>query len=502
VNRAGVRTVSGLVAALTMVVAVCSTTPASARATSASGGPASGGATSPSATLTWAGCRGDLECATLAVPAVYDDPARGTIDVAVARVRARNPTERIGVLVVNPGGPGVGAVDRLAGVAASMADDVKDRFDIVAYDPRGTGATTPIDCASSLDPVFDASFSPTSDAQRATLLDALRSVAASCAQRQGDLLDEVSTLESARDMDQLRVALGEAQLNYLGFSYGTYLGSLYASLFPGRARALVLDGAVDPSADGQESTLSQARGFEANLDAFLRHCAHDADCAFHRDGRPGRAYDALRRQIVAAPVPASGFGERRLNDTRFDAAVLQLLYQGQASWDQLAAALDAASDGDAATLLAIADQFVGRRRGGGDDHSVEAFWAIGCLDGPALGDANAMGELDATARRVAPRVGAFVVNFSLACAVWPTSPASTMPTIDDAAPDALVIGTRADPATPLVSARRLARLLGGAALVVVGGDRHTAVGSGNPCVDDAVRDYLVTAKVTRPVTRC
>jgi pimeloyl-ACP methyl ester carboxylesterase len=403
---------------------------------------------------------------------------------------------------MNPGGPGASGIARLDAIAAALPNEVRDRFDVVSFDPRGTGATLPIDCVDSLDPLFDASFSPTDERQRAALVSATEAVTAACAQRNGVRLSQVSTLDTARDLDALRAALGEANLNYLGFSYGTYLGAVYAALFPDRVRALVLDGAVDPTLDATQSTLLQARGFEQSLDSFLRSCARDPDCRFHRGGHSAREYDALRRRITRAPLRASQSGGRTLNVTRFDAAVLEVLYGGRSSWGEIADALDAADRGDGAALLAIADEFVGREAGGRDDDSVEAFWAISCLDGPAFGDTEAMHALDDEARGVAPRLGAFIVNFSLACSEWPVAPIATPPSIAGVAPTAMVVGTSGDPATPLVSARNLARTLGGASLVTARGSRHTALASGNACVDAAVTAYLDAPRSARSVTHC
>ena len=191
-----------------------------------------------------------------------------------------------------------------------------------------------------------------------------------------------------------------------------------------------------------------------------------------------------------------------LNDTRFDAAVLQLLYGGHATWEALARALGSADRGDGSALLELADRFVGRGPDGHDDDTVEAFWAVTCLDGPALGGVDAMAALQDEAVRAAPRLGAFVVNFSLACSVWPVEQGTRPPAIADAAPNALVVGTTGDPATPLVSSKRLARVLGDATLLVAGGDRHTAFASGNQCVDRAVTDYLVERVAPPSGTRC
>jgi pimeloyl-ACP methyl ester carboxylesterase len=453
--------------------------------------------------IAWRDCGDGLECARVPVPVDHDAPGGDRFDLAVARVRAADPDDRIGVLVVNPGGPGVSAVDRLPGLAQLLPDEVRNRFDIVSFDSRGVAEGVHVDCDTSLDPVFDASFSPVDDAARAELVAAVGAVADACGRRDGGLLRQVSTVDTARDLDVVRDALGESRLSYLGFSYGTYLGSLYAAQFPDRVRALVLDGAVEPPGDPLEYVLVQARGFEGNLDAFLADCASKPSCAFHRQGDTAAAYDALRARLAARALVVDGAGDHALNDTRFDAAVLQLLYAGRSSWDELARALDRADDGDGRALLAIADRFVGRRAGGDDDDTVEAFWAISCLDGPAVEGVEEMTTIERAVRRDAPRLGGFVVNFSLACAVWPAQPETSPPSIVGAAPDALVVSTTRDPATPLVSARRLARALGDAAMVIVPGDRHTAIGGGSDCVDDAVARYLVGPRRPRDqVTRC
>lgn len=451
----------------------------------------------------WERCGRGIECTTVVVPQRHDRPDGDGFAIRVARIPAGETDRRLGILVVNPGGPGVSAVDRLAGLAGILPGEVRERFDIVAFDSRGVDASTHVDCAPSLDDVFDASFSPADDSRRADLVAAMRAVADECARRNGDLLHRVSTVDTARDLDLVRRALGERRLNFLGYSYGTYLGSVYAALFPDRVRALVLDGAVDPDVNALESVLLQARGFEANLGDFLAECSAEASCAFHRDGRSAEAYDALRARLASEPLTVGSARDHRLNDTRFDAAVLQLLYGGRGEWGTLARALDQADRGEGDTMLTIADRFVGRRADGRDDDTVEAFWAISCLDGPFVEGVDAMTEIERRVRAEAPRLGGFVVNFSFPCAVWPARGEGPRPSIVGAAPGALVVNSARDPATPLVSARRLARTLGDAALVVAPGDRHTAVASGSDCVDETVAGYLVAPNRARPrVTRC
>jgi pimeloyl-ACP methyl ester carboxylesterase len=464
--------------------------------------PAAGAVAGPN--LAWHGCGDGFQCATLTVP--LDSTAGAspgpTVDLAVVRRRARHPDERIGSLVVNPGGPGVPAIGYLRSAVESFPAVVQDRFDLVAFDPRGVGESDPIDCVPSLDPLFDEAFSPSSPAERASLTAAFEQVATACAAHDQQLLPHVSTDDTARDLERLRVALGDRTLSFLGFSYATYLGARYASIHPDHVRGFVLDGAIDPALGARESVLQQVQGFEGALDDFLADCSAHPQCAFHHDGHAAAAYDDLRARAARSPL-AVAHQTRTLNQTRFDAAIVQDLYLGRSEWPSLARALRAADDGDASALLALADAFVGRGLTGADDGSLEAFWAIGCRDGPTLGDLAATRAVEADAARAAPRVGAFIVNNSLACSVWPVAPVAPdrAPTAAGA-PPILVIGTTRDPATPLAQARSLARELGSGALLVVGGERHTAFLSGNACVDRAVSDYLVAGTVPRSGTRC
>ena len=461
------------------------------------------GATTAPPPITWHACSGGYRCGMLTVPVDEAAPDGPTLDLAVVRKPARRPEAKIGSLVFNPGGPGAPAVSFLTAIADTLPDRIRDRFDLVAFDPRGVGRSSPIECEDSLDPLFDQSFQPTTAAERAGLVDAVRSLADACAARSGALLSHVSTVDAAHDLERLRVALGEEQLSFVGSSYGTFLGATYASMYPDRVRAFVLDGPVDPTMTAREVALAQARGFEHSLDDFLADCSEHPGCAFHHDGDAAAGYDALRAGAARSPIPADGVTGRGLNQTRFDAAVLQQLYQGRRAWPALASALADASDGDASTLLGQADAFVGRDGAGRDDHALEAFWAVSCLDGPAIGDVDAAAALEAEAIAVAPRFGAFIVNNSLPCSVWPVPPvAAPGRLVAKGAAPILVIGTTDDPATPLAQARSLAGALQHGKLLVAEGEQHTSFNVGNRCVDRVVTRYLVDLRTPRSDTRC
>jgi pimeloyl-ACP methyl ester carboxylesterase len=461
------------------------------------------GATARSVPIAWHACSDGFRCGTLTVPVDDAAPAGSTLDLAVLRKPARHPNAKIGTLVFNPGGPGAPGLSFLTAIAGTLPDRIQDRFDLVAFDPRGVGQSSAVECEDSLDPLFDQSFQPATAAERNGLVDAVRALADACAQRSGAILAHVSTVDAVHDLERLRLALGEDQLSFVGYSYGTFLGATYASTYPDRVRAFVLDGPVDPTMSAREVTLAQARGFEHSLDDFLADCSAHPGCAFHHDGHAANAYDALRTRAARSPIPADGVPGRGLNRTRFDAAVLQQLYLGRPAWPALATALAAAADGDASVLLGQADAFVGRDGAGRDDHALEAFWAVSCLDGPAIGGLAAAAALEAQAIAVAPRLGAFIVNNSLPCSVWPVAPVAAPGRLEaKGAPPILVVGTTDDPATPLAQARSLAAALQHGRLLVAEGEQHTSFNVGTRCVDRTVTRYLVDLRVPEPGTRC
>ncbi len=459
------------------------------------GSTAAGGDGSP---LRWRQCdRG--ECAELTVPLDYANPDDGrTVDVALFRVRATEPDERIGSLLMNPGGPGASGVDFVRQAAFAIPESIRRRFDLVGFDPRGAGDTVPVKCRRSLDSLFALDFSPDGDAEQAALDRALQKLAGDCERRNGDVLPYISSESTVRDMDRIRTAVGDDGLSYVGFSYGTYLGALYAERYPDRVRALVLDGAVDPALDKLQVNLQQAVGFESSLDAFFAWCADD-DCAFG-DGNAAAAYDRLVRRIDARPLPVD---DRRLGPGELDLAVVSYLYDGELSYESLADGLAAAADGDGAPLLAEADEFTGRRRDGSYSNEQEAFWAIGCLDGPRLGGPEAYRAAEPEIAAAAPRLGRANLNYDRACAHWPVPPVPAPgPLTGAGAPPILVIGTTGDPATPIQWGRNFAAELDSGVFVEVEGTTHTSFLSLDECVDRLVSRYLVRLDVPADGTKC
>ena len=439
-------------------------------------------------------------------------PAADALDLALVREPAAEPAHRVGSLVVNPGGPGESGIDMVKNARSDFDGPLHDSYDIVGFDPRGTGASSPIHCLSDQqrdaldqqDPPADPTARKAQSDQRA------KDYAAACEAAAGKLLPFVGTRDTARDMDVLRQALGQDKLDYLGVSYGTYLGSLYAEQFPGRTGRLVLDGAIDPAADKLESNVQQQIGFEKSFERFAADCVtnHRGECPLGSDptaaGKKAADFlDGLRDRPLNTGSP------RKLTSTLGWTGALLFLYgdEGQ-SWQQLREALTAAMDqGDGNDLLAAADSYNGRDADGHYNASEDAQVAISCADGasPAPSPARVQQVL-AELKQSAPLLNSDTTAEDISgagCAHWPFQNPSAPHTIraEGSAP-ILVIGTTDDPATPYAAAQNLAKGFANARLLTREGEGHAAFGSGNACVTTALDAYLVSGTLPAPQTRC
>jgi len=256
-----------------------------------------------SSSLEWEDCTGGLECTTFEVPYDYENPSIGTFRLPVTRRLANNLSERIGTLLINPGGPGAAALDYVAYADQIFSNSIVDRFDIVAWDPRGVGQSDPhIDCVDSMDDYFGLDPSPDDESETQLLTSGAEVFATACMTRSGEFLPYVSTMNTASDMDVLRRALNEEQISYLGFSYGTSLGATWATLFPETVRAAVLDAAVDPTKGYVDGLLLQAGGFESSLNTFLTKC-NTSQCSFMKIGESAEdACDRILLSLVQNPI--------------------------------------------------------------------------------------------------------------------------------------------------------------------------------------------------------
>ena len=454
----------------------------------------------------WSAC-GDDECATLTVPLDYDDPAGPTVGIHLDRRPADDQDSKVGSLLVNPGGPGEPGSDLASNASGYFRPALLRHFDIVGFDPRGTGQSAPVDCLSDseLDAYVASDPEPSTPAEERTFVQLTRGLGRGCAQLSGDLASHVSTREAARDIDVLRAVLGERVISYFGFSYGTELGATYAELFPGRVGRFVLDGAVDPTLDGRESALVQAAGFETALRAYVANCLDVTDSCFLGDS-VDEGMQRIREfldQVQEQPLTTTS--GRELTAGLAIYGIVVPLYSRE-TWIVLSQALRSAFDGDGSTLMLLADTYTSRSSDGSyAKNTMEALPAISCLDAPeGIRPARVPAEYPAF-EEASPTFGRVFAWGLTACRNWPAARGvDTEPlTIDaDGAPPIVVVGTTRDPATPLVQAQALASQLDSGVLVTRDGDGHTAYNSGNECIDRAVESYLIEGAVPQDGLSC
>jgi len=434
------------------------------------------------------------------VPLDYAHPSVGTLTIAVSRIAASGGTASDGTLVINPGGPGESGNQILPIEYPLLPAAVRASADVVSFDPRGTGASSPLRCGTSLAGVTSALPAPTVAGAPLPGTPVFAGIPPACTAVAPALTPRVDTVDTARDLDRIRQALGQPRISFYGLSYGTVLGTAYASLFPHQVRAMVLDGAVDLYATLAQQAADQAPAAERSLAHLLDGCAPAATCPLGSD--PSAFYDRLRASITAHPLPAPGNGDAT-PVTVGDLDTASLFAVSVPGFTPLyQAALVDASHGNGTALRALALEFVVDVDGA---PLVDAQWAITCNDTAGHLGPIAAGTLARTLGARYPRVGAFAVNYNLGgCVAWPDSvqPVSTLHPVD--APPVLVIGNTGDPNTPLVGARHLAGAFVHASQLTWDGWGHTWLLSGptDTCMQTAVTRYLTAGGLPPSGTVC
>ncbi len=455
--------------------------------------------------LTWEPCRGDFECATLTVPIDYQDPAGETIDLALLKDPADDPAHRVGSLVVNPGGPGAPGTSYAENSSFAFRPQLRDAFDIVGFDPRGTGESDPVDCISDsdLDAFVAADPDPDTPEEGQQLQQSLEAFHQGCVDSSDSLIGHVTTVETARDMDVLRAALGESQMLYFGASYGTKLGATYADLFPDKVGRLVLDGAVDLSIDSRQLSLEQAGGFEVALRSYVQNCVDDGDCFLGDTVDDGLAtIQDLIAGIDEEALPTQM--DRPLEVGNAFYGLVAPLYNRE-YWSILDQALQMAiDDGDGTLLLKLSDVYESRNDDGTySDNSAEAILAINCLDDPYSIPAEDVPDEIPAFEEASPTFGDVFAWGLMGCHGVQAEATETDDQIDAAgAAPIVVVGTTRDPATPYQWAVHLADQLESGVLVTRDGDGHTGYNTGNDCVDEAVEGYLIEGDVPQDGLEC
>ena len=448
--------------------------------------------------LEWSDCGNGQQCATASAPLDWSDPEAGEIDLAL--VRSTADRDRLGSLLVNPGGPGGSGYDFIAeSIDYAVGEALQERYDIVGFDPRGVGRSSAVECLepAEMDEFLYglASSERGSDAWVEEVGSSSRAFGEACSEKTGELLANVDTVSAARDLDLLRAILGDEQLNYLGYSYGTFLGATYAGLYPDKVGRLVLDGAIDPSADDLEVTIAQAIGFEDALRAYLESCLQGAECPF--SGSVDAAMGEISRLLASVEAsPLRGSDGRMVGADTLVTAIIYPLYSAE-SWEYLSDMFESVMFGEADLALAFADGYNGRSEDGTYlDNSTEAFRAINCLDYTYQLDVDVMRAEAAVIAAAAPVIGPYFGFGDLGCGNWPYASEREREqiTAEGAAP-ILVLGTTGDPATPYQWAVALADQLESGVLVSYEGEGHTAYRKSNVCVDSTVEAFFLEGTV-------
>lgn len=457
-------------------------------------------------TLVWTECGDGAQCTKAAVPLDWAEPSGDTASIALLRYPARDGSP-LGSLLVNPGGPGASGVDLIgSSVDYAVDGELRDHYDIVGFDPRGVGASTAVACyddeqmSSFLYDIIPGERG--SDEWIAASRASATGFADACEQRSGALLPHVDTVSAAKDLDVLRAALGDASLNYLGYSYGTFLGATYAGLFPDRVGRLVLDGALDPAASSLEVVTRQAMGFESALRAYLADCLAGDGCPFSGSVDDGMAdVRAMLDRVDASPIRAAD--GRELGSSTLFTAIIYPLYDAS-GWNSLSDMFTDVLKGSADIAFQFADSYNGRSSGGVfADNSTEAFLAINCVDYSYTDDVAQMRTEAAQIEHAAPYFGHYMAYGDIQCDVWPAEFTGVRaPITADGAAPILVIGTTNDPATAYVWAQALAGQLSSGHLITYTGEGHTAYNKSNSCVNDAVDAYFVDGTVPATDPRC
>jgi len=499
--------------------------------------------------LAWKTCNDNFQCSTLRVPIDYSNLKTGSFNIGVLRYKAANQKSRIGSLVINPGGPGASGVDYALAAEYIFSPDILDKYDVVGFDPRGVGKSAPIHCLS--DKETDASYSadskPDNPAELKAYLANAKSYVASCQAHTPNMM-HYSTMDAARDMDVLRAALGDSKLNYVGKSYGTYLGTLYAKLFPGSVGRVVLDGAINPNASSRDQNLVQAVGFDHALNAFIADCLARRDCplsstsgiqtlstSYNNQSKPAviQSVVALHSAVTPAQItagaaqfialfkstslrPLTSRSRRAVTESLVVLGTASALYDNTSGWPQLRTALREAKSGNGTTFLALADQYSQRNPNGTyANNEADAALVIDCLD---WHDTRTLVQVQSDAKMFAtqaPVFGPYLAYNALSCQYFPsagstpsgsfTAPKAPTPSTNIATINTtpiIIVGTTRDPATPYQWAVALHKIIQNSRLISLSADGHTGQGRGSDCVDSAVDKYLLTGVIPAKDLAC
>jgi pimeloyl-ACP methyl ester carboxylesterase len=464
-------------------------------ATSASVPPGDGLDAYYSQTLDWSDCNDGFECSSFNVPTDYANPSAGAMQIAVIRKLATGTAQ--GSLILNPGGPGGSGIEYVTYVDYVVSDTLRENFDIVGFDPRGVGQSSPVECLddAQTEEYIALDGSPDDQAEVDQAVEIATLFGKACATNSPETYAFVDTISATKDIDILRELLGDEKLNWLGKSYGTFLGATYADLFPDKVGRMLLDGAIDPALTNEELSYGQALGFELALERFVDDCVTKSDCPLSASGTAGISeVSDLLTELDANPITLDD--GRLFTQAMGTLGVFGSLYDKQYGWPELRQNLDLAFNDDYSGLASSVDFYTGRNSDGSyKDNSNDAIAAVNCLDRPDRASVEKTVALAAEWKLTAPNFGEYLAWSNIGCSYWQTA-ATGLPKEITApgTPTILVVGTVNDPATPYQWAQALASQLSSGALLTLDGDGHTAYYQGSKCIDQVVDNYFLTGE--------
>jgi pimeloyl-ACP methyl ester carboxylesterase len=447
------------------------------------------------------------ECATIEVPVDYARPSGDRFSIALRKVSALDRDKKVGTLIINPGGPGASGLEYAQYASFVFSKKLRTSYDIVGFDPRGIGESDAVSCLSDsdMDLLFSDDPTPDTERERVKLLSDANAITARCAANGGERARHMSTTEVARDMDVMRALAGDQKLNYFGVSYGTFLGAIYADLFPEKVGRFVLDSAMSPNQTDLQEMDYDIQGFESSIDAFVEWCVARADCALGRDkDAAGDRIVDLLDEVENHGLTTSKPGLQTIGEGWVGFAIFMCLYS-DTSWPTLNKGLAQAMAGKGDILLAHAMSVVSRSSSGDyDDGSyLHAMIPVRCADWPRMKASKSVTAAQERARREHPLWARLTGELYDNCATWPTAGRTPKgSTLAVGASPILVIGNLRDPATPIGGTKQLAKDLSSGILVTSDHDGHGTYYAGNSCVDSVVDDYLIQGTVPQDGKAC
>ena len=437
-------------------------------------------------TLQWSPCNDGFECTSFKVPLDYSHIDGNSFVIQAIKHVANTPAKRLGSLIMNPGGPGGSAIDYVLSADSIVSKSIEDVYDLVGFDPRGVNLSQPIRCLTDAqeDTYLGGNGSVQSAADLATAISSAKLMASACAKAAGNKLAHYSTLDTARDMEILRILLKEPKLNYIGKSYGTFLGTLYAALYPKTIGRVVLDGAVDPNISPRDANIAQAVGFETALKSFVA-------------ANPTFSISQIKNFLQSARTkPLTEYPNRQLSESLAITGIAAALYEPADGWPILKRSLaNAINHGNPADFFFLADSYNQRDPSGHYvSNQTDISSVIGCLDSK---DPRTLAQVEGDAKAfsaAAPFFGPYLTYGGLSCLYWKAQPVATPVLKNLETNPLLIIGTTRDPATPYHWAQGLHKDLLNSTLITLNGDGHTGANRGSSCVDKAMNNYLLTGK--------